>query len=823
MFTVIKRDGRREEVSFDAILKRNKEMSKGLVNVDAVSLSQYVIKGLKNEMTTEEIDTLSAEQCLAMSIYEPTYSVVASRLTINNLHKRTRDSMSEYIKDNEDMLDQEVSSIMLANIDLVDSEIKYEKDYNLPFFGIKTLEKSYLLRKKYEGDNVKITERPQQLFMRCAFGLHRSNVQKALETYRHLSDLEICHATPTLFHGGTRIKNLSSCFLLSTEDSIEGIADTIKDCMIISKNAGGIGMDITPIRGNGATIESINGVSSGIIPFIKIFNEVSRAVDQAGKRKGAMSISLQLWHEDIFPFLEMVLNTTIEERRVHDIFPALWIPDIFFKRLKENGNGNDIMWSLFCPAKFPELIRMYGQEFEDRYLDLERQGKYKRQVPIRDVWMAICRSLEEKGLPYMLSKDNVNKKSNQSNIGAITSSNLCVEIMEYNTPESIASCNLASVCLSSCIKTISSDSEDDTVTNIDRYMAGFRSVQYSDKSLADEPPAFFKAFDFEKLAKLTSILVENLNNIIDAKQTPLKKTEVNNQTYRPIAVGVQGLADVFFHLDIAWGTEQSTVLNKLIFQTMYYAALKKSCELAKLHGAYSSFSGSPLSKGIFHFEMKDTEKEKDIGLTFLDWKSLRKDVVEHGVRNSLMIALMPTNSTSIIMGNVDCFEPITSNIYTKKTLTGTYPLANKFLYEDLNTLGLWNRENVEEIIRNNGSVQTLDISDALKSKYKTVWEIPQSVIVKMAADRQNFIDQSQSMNIYMTSPTLKKLSSLYIDAWSKGLKSLSYYVRSRAAADATQYSISIKKTVEKKSAPKKSSKVKPAVMQCDDEICLSCQ
>lgn len=826
---VIKRDSERQSVRFDEILMRNDELvdlsfigddeEYRKLDVNVHLLTKDVISGMKDGMTTEEIDILSAEQAMAHSVYNPDYETLAARIMINNLQKKVPANFMMYLEGLAGDIQEDVFVFAKINKDKIEKAIDYSRDYKLTYIGYKVLEKSYLLKDK----TFKIIERPQQMFMRVALGLHcpsfpkgcnimsyiekmkDDSIDKALVTYDKMSKFEFIHATPTLFNSGLR-NNLSSCFLLSVEDSIEGIAKTNTDCMLISKSSGGIGIDYTPVRGCGAIINSTNRQSDGIIPFIKILNEIARGINQGGKRKGSISIYLQPWHPDIISFLELCLNTGIEERRARDIFPALWIPDIFFKRLygEEDIEGSiSDRWSLFCPHKYPDLIYFYGDDFEKRYLELERDERYESQISVFTVWDAIVTSLEEKGLPYMLSKDNVNKKSNQMNIGPITSSNLCTEIVEYNNHKSIASCNLASLGLSAYVKgrvLINNKCDYDQVT---------------------------KLFDFKKLGRNVQILVQNLNNVIDRNHPPTHDIIKNNLDYRPIAIGVQGFADVLLELNLAFEDEVTAYLNSLIFETIYYNALLQSMELAKVHGPYKGFYGSPLSQGVFHFDYYEDEECSPMAY---NWEDLRKQIKEHGVRNSLLVALMPTKSTSSILDNTESFEPITYNIYSKKLLAGDYMHVNKHLYRDLKELGLWTKENVNQIIRDNGSVQGVkEFPDFLKRKYKTVWEIKQKVLVELAASRQRFVDQSQSLNIYIKNPNSEVLSSLYYDGWKKGLKSLSYYLASQPATNPTKFSLLGEKRVDETSK-KHSSEItsskrieRGATILCDDEICLSCQ
>ncbi len=774
---VVKRDGSSEKIYFDKITARNMKLMADL-DVDSESLSQDVIKGLQSGMTTREIDILSCENAIVKSVYEPQYAILAIRIAVNDLHKSTPSTFRECIEMMKDILREEVYEFTIKNIEIIEKSIDYNRDYNLSYFGFKNLEYSYLYK-----INKKIIERPQYFWMRVSLGIHASLnndscLDKVLETYNRMSNLQFTHATPTLFNSGFKNGQLSSCFLLSCDDSIEGITDSWKDCSMVSKNSGGIGVDITSVRGDGSVI-GINGKSGGIIPFIKVFNEIARAIDQGGKRKGAFSMYLQPWHPDILDFLILKKNTTIEERRALDIHFALWIPDILFKRIEMFSQDSNIKWSLFCPKKYPELITLHGEEFEKRYLELENEKKYERQILVEKLWKEICSSLEETGEPYMMSKDNVNRKNNQMNIGSITGSNLCAEIVEYHDSESIASCNLASIGLSSFVK--------------------------DDK------------FNFEDLGKVASILCENLNRVIDVNYVPTKRAIENNRDYRPIGIGLQGLADVFIKLRLSWDSEQALRVNQVISEVIYFYALSKSCELAQRDGKYFGFDGSPASKGILQFDfskivpitLNDNEFIK------LDWESLKKDIIKHGLRNSLLTCCMPTGSTSQILGNIECIEPITSNIYIRNVLSGAYPMVNNYLYNDLTKLGIWNRQFVDELIRNNGDLENMNVPQEIKDVYRNVWNIKQKRIIDMASARGNFIDQSQSMNIYLQRPTVRKLTSLYIDGWKKGLKTLSYYLRSQPAVDAVKFSI------EKGTSVNEKKVVNGKVWVCDDGSCCS--
>ena len=962
---VIKRNGEKQELLFDNITRRNQKLAKDL-NIDTTSLSLSVIQGLKSGMTTREIDYLSCENAIYKSTYEPNYAILAARIAVNDLHKTTPGTFRECIdklfnnvnKINNQanpLIDNKVYEFAIQHMDVIEKSIAHDNDYNYTYFGFKTLEKSYL-----QKVNGVIVERPQYMLMRVALGIHgpcsrngishQGDIELALQTYKELSAMKFTHATPTLFYSGTPRPQMSSCFLLNCPDSINGITDCWKTCSFISKHAGGIGVDLT-VRSKGSYISGTNGNSNGIIPLIKVFNEIARYVDQCfvpetliltdkgnvsidklvpgnkvlcsdgtfqnvnmlikhnykgkifnvklfgrdnikvtpehqmlsifvddfdngipvydmiehklktkliqnefhdmkelkvgdmiafplckntedhynydlifdkygfieieeiteedyegavydleidephdytvtnlgiahnggGKRKGAISLYLQPWHPDISEFLEIRFNTGPEEARARDIFPALWIPDLFFKRLQQPNSK----WSLFCPGKYPELVTLYGDEFEKRYTELETQKCYEKQIPLEDLWKKILKSLEETGLPYMMSKDNVNNKSNHKNIGPITGSNLCTEIVQYHDAKSTAVCNLASICLPQYVK------EDRT-------------------------------FDFDELGRIVEIIVHNMNNIIDKNYYPEYEIDCfeddeylenkegwrtqekpkksigrhNNLKYRPIGIGVQGLADVFAKMKLSWESEQARTLNQLIFETIYYHALYKSYILSRYHsGPYSKFYGSPASQGILQYDMWNVTplthfSKHTSNMPLLDWDKLKSLIKQYGIRNSLMIAPMPTASTSQIMGNTEAFEPLTSNLYIRKVGAGDFPIVNNHLYRDLKELDLWKKEVIDEIIMNNGSIQKInEIPETIKKLYKTVWELPQKIIVDFAADRGAFIDQTQSLNIFMERPTVSKLSSLYMYGWKRGLKTLSYYLRTQPAVGAVKFTV----------------------------------
>lgn len=755
---VIKRDGRRESVKFDKITARIQKLCYGLDErfIDPIDVAKKVIDGLYDGVTTAELDNLAAETAAALTVKHPDYAVLAARIAVSNLHKTTNKSFSHTIKrlyqytdpktgENAALVSKEVYEVVKKHAALLDSSIIYDRDFGYDYFGFKTLERSYLL--KMDG---KIVERPQQMLMRVAVGIHQDNIEAAIETYNLMSERWFTHATPTLFNAGTPKPQLSSCFLLTAkDDSIEGIYDTLKDCAKISQSAGGIGLSIHNIRATGSYIKGTNGNSNGIIPMLRVFNDTARYVDQGGgKRKGAFAIYLEPWHADVFDFLQLKKNHGKEELRARDLFYALWIPDLFMKRVEENGE-----WSLFCPHEAPNLAETYGDEFEALYTRYEAEGRARRTVKAQELWFEILESQTETGTPYMLYKDHANRKSNQKNIGTIKSSNLCTEIMEYTAPDEIAVCNLASLALPKFITT-----------------EGY--------------------FDHQRLFEVTKVVTKNLNRIIDINYYPVEEARKSNMRHRPIGLGVQGLADTFIRLRMPFDSAEARGLNKDIFETIYFAAVTASMELAQRDGAYETFAGSPISQGIFQFDM--WEVTPDSGRW--DWEGLRKEVMQHGVRNSLLLAPMPTASTSQILGNNECFEPYTSNIYNRRVLSGEFPVVNKHLLKDLVSLGLWNDRMKNKLIEANGSIQNIaDIPQSIKDIYKTVWEISQKAIIDMAADRGAFICQSQSLNIHLLDPNFGKLTSMHFYAWKKGLKTGMYYLRTKSAADAIKFTIEAQK------------------------------
>ncbi|QCR23705.1 ribonucleoside-diphosphate reductase subunit alpha [Pontibacter sp. SGAir0037] len=759
---VVKRDGRRESVKFDKITARIEKLCYGL-NMDFVSpieVAKKVIDGIYDGVTTVELDNLAAETAASLTTKHPDYAVLAARIAISNLHKVTSKSFSNTMKrlytyqdpktgENASLIAKDVYEVIRKHAATLDSTIIYDRDYNYDYFGYKTLERSYLLR--LDG---KIVERPQHMLMRVAVGIHKDDIESAIETYNLMSEKWFTHATPTLFNAATPKPQLSSCFLLSMQDdSIPGIYDTLKQCAQISQSAGGIGLSIHNVRATGSYIKGTNGTSNGIIPMLKVFNDTARYVDQGGgKRKGAFAIYLEPWHADIFEFLDLKKNHGKEENRARDLFYALWTPDLFMKRVEENGE-----WSLFCPNEAPGLGDCWGADFERLYEKYEREGRARKTIKAQDLWFHILESQIETGTPYMLYKDAANRKSNQQNLGTIKSSNLCTEIMEYTSKDEVAVCNLASLALPRYVK-----EENGT-----------------------------KVFDHQKLFDVTYHVTKNLNKVIDINYYPVPEARNSNMRHRPIGLGVQGLADTFIALRMPFESDEAKGLNKDIFETIYFAAMTASKDLAKKDGAYETFKGSPLSEGKFQFDLWNITPESGRW----DWEELRQEVVKYGVRNSLLVAPMPTASTAQILGNNESFEPYTSNIYVRRVLSGEFMVVNKHLLKDLIGLGIWNDKMKNQIIAANGSVQDIpNIPQHIKDLYKTVWEISQRTVIDMSADRGAYICQSQSLNLHVMNVNFGKLTSMHFHAWKKGLKTGMYYLRTKAAVDA------IKFTVEKQAA-----------------------
>ena len=755
---VIKRDGRRESVRFDKITTRIENLCNGLDGryIHPIEVAKKVIDGLYDGVTTTELDNLAAEVCASLTVQHPDYAILAARIAISNLHKTTSQSFSNTMKrlytylnpktgENAALIAPDVYGVIKKHAAMLDETIVYDRDFDYDYFGFKTLEKSYLI--KLDG---KVVERPQHMLMRVAVGIHKEDIEAAIETYHLLSQKWFTHATPTLFNAGTPKPQLSSCFLLTMkEDSIDGIYDTLKQCAKISQSAGGIGLSIHHIRAKGSYIKGTNGVSNGIVPMLRNFDMTARYVDQGGgKRKGSFAIYLEPWHADVKDFLELKRNHGKEEMRARDLFYAMWIPDLFMKRVEQNDE-----WSLFCPNEAPGLSDCHGEEFEKLYEKYEREGRAREVVKAQELWFEILESQIETGTPYMLYKDAANKKSNQQNLGTIKSSNLCTEIIEYTAPDEVAVCNLASIALPKFVIT---------------------------------KPDGKKYFDHQKLYEVTKVATKNLNKVIDVNYYPVEEARRSNFRHRPIGLGVQGLADAFIMLRMPFESDEAKGLNEDIFETIYYAAMETSMELAKVEGTYETYEGSPASKGIFQFDMWGVTPKSGRWA----WNELKEKVKKYGVRNSLLVAPMPTASTSQILGNNECFEPYTSNIYTRRTLSGEFIIVNKHLMRDLINLGLWNDNMKNRLIAANGSVQNLPgVPQNIKDIYKTVWEISQRTIIDMAAERGAYICQSQSMNVFMQDPNFGKLTSMHFYAWKKGLKTGMYYLRSQAATSAIQFTV----------------------------------
>jgi ribonucleoside-diphosphate reductase alpha subunit len=771
---VIKRNGKKETVKFDKITARIQKLSYGLSPlVDVIEVTKKVIEGIYDGVNTSELDNLAAETAASLTTRHPDYALLASRIAVSNLHKNTEKSFSETMHKLHQYTDtatgrrmpllaDDVMEIIEANAEVLDSSIIYDRDFGFDYFGFKTLEKSYLLR--LDG---KVSERPQHMYMRVAIGIHKEDIESAVKTYNLMSERWFTHATPTLFNAGTPKPQMSSCFLLTMkDDSIDGIYDTLKQTAKISQSAGGIGLSIHNVRATGTYIGGTNGTSNGIIPMLRVFNDTARYVDQGGgKRKGAFAIYLEPWHADIEGFLDLRKNHGKEEMRARDLFYALWISDLFMKRVEENGD-----WSLFCPHEAPGLSDTFGDAFEALYHRYEQEGRARKVIKAQELWFAILEAQIETGTPYMLYKDAANRKSNQQNLGTIKSSNLCTEILEYTSADEVAVCNLASLAL----------------------------------------PRFVNEgkFDFNKLYEVTYQVTRNLNRIIDNNYYPIEEAKRSNMRHRPIGLGIQGLADVFILLRLPFESDLAKVLNKNIFETIYFAGMTASKDMAIEQGAYETFAGSPLSKGQFQFDLWNVQPSNRH-----DWETLRQEVMKHGVRNSLLVAPMPTASTSQILGNNECFEPYTSNIYVRRVLSGEFIIVNKHLLKDLIQLGLWNETMKNKIIVANGSVQQInEIPAEIKALYKTVWEIKQRHLIDMAADRGAFICQSQSLNLFVDNPTVAKLTSMHFYSWKQGLKTGMYYLRSQAASQAVQF------TVEKQGSRQMEPVVPKSVEAGDDGL-----
>lgn len=774
---VVKRDGKRELVQFDKITARIKKLCYSLhESVDPQRVAMRVIEGVYDGVTTTELDNLAAEVAATNAVTHPDYASLASRIAVSNLHKSTKKSFAYTMNELHNYVDpvtgdpasliaEDVHEIIQTNAEFLDSQIIYDRDFSYDYFGFKTLERSYLLKM-----NGEIAERPQHMLMRVSVGIHKDDLDSVVGTYNMLSEGWFTHATPTLFNSGTPKPQMSSCFLLTMkEDSISGIYDTLKQCAKISQSAGGIGLAMHNIRAKGSYIKGTNGTSNGIVPMLRVFNDTARYVDQGGgRRKGSFAMYIEPWHADVFDFLEMRKNHGKEEQRARDLFYALWIPDLFMKRVEENGD-----WTLMCPNECPGLPETHSAEFEALYIKYEKEGKGRKTIKAQDLWFKILDSQVETGTPYMLFKDAANAKSNQKNLGTIRSSNLCTEIIEYTAPDEIAVCNLASVALPKFVKS------DGT-------------------------------FDHDKLFEITYQVTKNLNCIIDRNYYPVIEARNSNMRHRPIGIGIQGLADVFILMRHAFDSDEAKKINKDIFETLYYAACTASKDLAKEEGPYETFKGSPASQGILQFDMWNVTPSDR-----WEWAVLKEEIHKHGMRNSLLIAPMPTASTAQILGNNECFEPYTSNIYTRRVLSGEFIVVNKHLLRDLVKLGLWDTDMKNRLIAANGSVQNInEIPDNIKLLYRTAWEISQRSILDMAADRGAYICQSQSLNIFMENVTNSKLTSMHFHAWKSGLKTGMYYLRTKAAADA------IKFTIDKKYKTAKDSGKAPALTPEEEvEMC----
>ncbi|TRY75630.1 hypothetical protein TCAL_09737 [Tigriopus californicus] len=755
---VLKRDGREEPVHFDKITSRIEKLCYRLDMdfIDPPAITIKVINGLYPGVTTVELDNLAAETAATMTTKHPDYAILAARIVVANLHKETKKVFSEVVKDLYEMkthgrptpmISQTHYEIIQRNAERLNSAIVYDRDFDYQYFGFKTLERSYLL--KIDG---KVVERPQQMLMRVAVGIHGEDVDSAIETYDMMSQKLFTHASPTLFNAATPRPQLSSCFLLTMSgDSIEGIYDTLKQTALISKSAGGIGLNVHCIRAKGSYIAGTNGQSNGLVPMLRVYNNTARYVDQGGnKRPGAFAIYLEPWHADIFEFLDLKKNHGSEEQRARDLFYAMWIPDLFMKRVEQDGQ-----WSLMCPHECPGLADCWGEEFEELYTKYEKEKKYHQQIPAQKLWYAIIESQIETGTPYMLYKDACNRKSNQQNLGTIKCSNLCTEIVEYSSPDEIAVCNLASIAVNQFVK--------------------------NDKS-----------YDFVKLKEISKIVTKNLNKIIDVNFYPVPEARKSNMRHRPIGIGIQGLADAFILMRFPFESPEAKLLNKQIFETIYNGAVEASCELAEKLGPYETYPGCPMSKGIFQYDMWGVTPTD-----LHDWAPLKAKVAKHGVRNSLLLAPMPTASTAQILGNNEGIEAYTSNIYSRRVLSGEFQVVNQHLLRDLTERDLWDDDMKQELIASNGSIQNIaEIPDEIKALYKTVWEISQKTILEMAADRGAFIDQSQSLNVHIAEPNYGKLSSMHFYGWKLGLKTGMYYLRTKAAAQAIQFTLDKSKLKE---------------------------
>lgn len=772
---VKKRNGRTEEVKFDKITSRIQKLCYGLdqTHVNPIQIAMKVIEGIYSGVTTTELDNLAAEVAATMTSRHPDYAHIAARIAISNLHKNTLKSFSETVhqlynyQDSKTgqraaLISDEIHEIVQKNAERLDAAIIYSRDFLFDYFGFKTLERSYLLR-----IGGKPAERPQQMLMRVAIGIHKNDLDAAIETYHLMSERWCVHATPTLFNAGTPNPQMSSCFLLEIkEDSIEGIFDTLKACAKISQSAGGIGFSLHNVRASGSYIRGTGGTSNGIIPMLRVYNDTARYIDQGGgKRKGSFAAYLEPWHADIYAFLDLRKNTGKEELRTRDLFTALWIPDLFMKRVEENGE-----WSLFCPNEAPGMGSCWGEDFERLYMQYEKQGRARETVKAQELWYKILEAQIETGNPYILFKDACNAKSNQQNLGTLKSSNLCTEILEYTSPDEVAVCNLASISL----------------------------PRFIDKG----------KFNHQKLFEVTKTLTKNLNKIIDGNSYPIPEAKRSNLLHRPIGIGVQGLADTFFVMRFPFESEEARILNREIFETIYFGALTASMELARSDGPYESYAGSPISQGLLQYDLWGVQPGPR-----WDWEGLKQEIRRHGVRNSLLTALMPTASTSQILGNTESMEPITSNLYSRRVLSGEFIVINKYLMRDLGKLGLWNEGMKERILADNGSIQgILEIPEEIRELYKTVWEIKQKSIIDLSAERGPYICQSQSLNLFIANPSFGKLTSMHFYAWKRGLKTGMYYLRTKAAVDPIKFTID--EGLRKAAAP--------AACALNDPTCLSC-
>lgn len=784
---VIKRNQKKQGVFLDKITSRISKQCYGLKNefVDAFAITKKVISGIYPGVQTTELDTLAAETAASMTTVHPDYAVLAARLEVSNLHKETKKVFSDVMTDlyeyvnpkngkHSPLISKEIYEIIMTNADTLNSAIIYDRDYHYNYFGFKTLMRSYLLK-----INGKVAERPQHMLMRVSVGIHHHDIKAAIETYNLMSEKWFTHASPTLFNSGTCKPQLSSCFLLTmSDDSIDGIYETLTTCAKISKSAGGIGLNVHNIRASGSYIAGTNGTSNGLIPMLRVYNATARYVDQGGnKRPGAFAIYLEPWHSDIFDFLDLKKNTGKEEQRARDLFYALWIPDLFMRRCEADG-----MWSLMCPNECPGLQDCWGEKFDKLYESYEQQGKFRRQVKAQKLWFAILEAQTETGTPYMMYKDACNRKSNQQNLGTIKCSNLCTEIVEYTSPDEVAVCNLASLALN--------------------------------KFVTDETPP---RFNFQKLCEVTQVVARNLNKIIDVNYYPVKEAERSNKKHRPIGIGVQGMADAFILLRYAYESNEAKELNRKIFETIYYGALKASCQLAKENGPYETYEGSPASEGKLQYDLWGVTPSD-----LWDWAALKADIKRYGLRNSLLVAPMPTASTAQILGNNESFEPYTSNIYSRRVLSGEFQVVNHHLLKDLTERKLWNETLKNKLVAANGSIQHIEeIPDDLKPLYKTVWEISQKTLIDMAADRGAFIDQSQSFNVFFAQPDNHKLTSMHFYGWKKGLKTGMYYLRTRPAASAIQFTVD-QESLKKKTKSKKENEEALACSLKNPGACESC-